>query len=98
MLKKTYAKNGNSARVTFDLPREAGGTAVHVCGEWNDWSTDAHPMTRRKDGRFSTTLSLAPGKMYRFKYLVDGARWENDWCADGYVGNPFGTADSMVDV
>jgi hypothetical protein len=28
--------------------------------------------------------------------LLDGERWENDWAADGYAPNNFGTEDSVV--
>ncbi len=31
-----------------------------------------------KNGDFSATLSLEAGKSYRFRYLLDGKRWEND--------------------
>jgi hypothetical protein len=55
-------------------------------------------MSPRKDGRFSTTISLEAGQTYRFRYLVDGERWENDWGADGYVPNTFGSEDSIVKV
>jgi hypothetical protein len=35
---------------------------------------------------------------YRFRYLVDGRSWENDWAADLYVPNGYGGDDSVVDV
>jgi hypothetical protein len=53
-------------------------------------------MSKRKDGRFSVTVSLAQGGNYRFKYLLDGERWENDPQADLYVDNDFGSKDSVV--
>jgi hypothetical protein len=53
-------------------------------------------MSHRKDGRISTTVSLQAGETYRFRYLVDGERWENDWGADGYMPNPFGDEDSLI--
>jgi hypothetical protein len=34
----------------------------------------------------------------RFRYLLDGERWENDWTADAYVPNSFGSDDSVVEV
>ena len=55
-------------------------------------------MKRRKDGSFSQTISLKPGQQYRFRYVLDGKRWENDWAADAYLPNPFGTEDSVVEV
>jgi hypothetical protein len=53
-------------------------------------------MKRRKQGGFSTRISLRSGRTYRFRYLLDGRRWENDWAADGYVPNSFGTEDSLL--
>jgi hypothetical protein len=53
-------------------------------------------MSHRRDGRFSTTISLQAGETYRFRYFVDGERWENDWGADGYMPNPFGDEDSLI--
>ncbi len=96
MLKKTVAKNGETARVTFSVPPEVEAQEVWVCGEFNDWSETSHPLTQRKDGRFSTTLTLDTGRDYRFRYLLDGERWENDWEADGYLPNEYGSEDSVV--
>jgi hypothetical protein len=39
---------------------------------------------------------LETGREYRFKYLIDGKRWENDWHADRYEPNIYGTDDSVV--
>jgi len=55
-------------------------------------------MKRRKDGSFYLTISLTPGRSYRFRYLLDDTRWENDWAADQYVPNDFGSEDSVVQV
>ena len=98
MLKKSYSKKGHSCRVTFDLPAEVKANTASLCGDFNDWSQTAHTMQQRKDGRFSTTISLKAGQTYRFKYYLDGERWENDWSADGYLPNDFGTDDSLVKV
>jgi hypothetical protein len=53
-------------------------------------------MTKRKDGRFSTTLTLQQGQSYRYRYLVDGERWVDDPEPDGYVDNGYGSKDSVV--
>ena len=42
-----------------------------------------------------TTISFRPG-VYRYRYLLDGTRWENAWDADDYVPNPYGGDDSVV--
>jgi 1,4-alpha-glucan branching enzyme len=98
MIKKAYTKTGKSCRVTFELPTEVNAETAFLCGEFNDWNGDAKPMKRRKDGSFTQTISLKPGQTYRFRYLLDDQRWENDWDADAYVPNPFGSEDSVVEV
>ncbi|MGD2124627.1 MAG: isoamylase early set domain-containing protein [Desulfobacteraceae bacterium] len=98
MLRKNYSKTGRLCRVTFDFPSELSATRASLCGEFNEWSPASYPMRRRKDGSFSTTISLQAGRTYRFKYLLDGQRWENDWAPDGYAPNSFGTEDSLVKV
>ena len=98
MLKKNYSKTRRLCRVTFDLPARGDATRASLCGDFNEWSSTANVMKLRKDGRFSTTISLTAGQTYRFKYLLDGDRWENDHAADDYTPNDFGTEDSLVKV
>lgn len=95
-MKKTYTKNGEKCRVTFELPAEAKLDSVVLCGEFNDWDKTNHELVRRKAGNFSTTLTLDAGRAYRFRYWVDDNRWENDWDADQYVPNEYGSEDSVV--
>lgn len=84
--------------VTFRLPPEVTAESVSVVGDFNDWSTTSHPMTRDADGSFVLAITLEPGRAYRFRYLLDGERWENDWSADAYVANDFGGEDSVIDL
>jgi 1,4-alpha-glucan branching enzyme len=98
MLKKSFTKSGDSCRVTFKLPAEANAETVHLCGEFNEWSPTSHPMKKLKDGSFSLTISLDVGQSYRFRYLLDNERWENDWDADAYVANQYGTEDSLLNL
>ncbi len=98
MIKKTYTKTGRSCRVTFELPPEVNAQNACLCGEFNAWTPEANPMRRRKNGGFWLTISLKPGQQYRFRYLLDNERWENDWAADAYVPNPYGGEDSVVTV
>ena len=69
-----------------------------VTEEFNNWSPDAAPMKRRTNGGFSITLDLEKGRSYRFRYLIDGCKFENDWRADRYESNPYGSEDSVVEV
>ena len=98
MLRKNYSKTGGVCRVTFELSPRVSSQRAALCGEFNEWNRSLNPMKQRKDGRFSTTISLEAGRTYRFKYLLDGHRWENDRAADAYVPNDFGTEDSLLRV
>jgi 1,4-alpha-glucan branching enzyme len=95
-MKKSYTQTGNSCRVTFEVPAEVGAETASVAGEFNDWDKEAHPLKKRKDGRFSRTIYLDAGQEYRFRYWINGERWENDWDPDKYVANEFGSEDSVV--
>jgi 1,4-alpha-glucan branching enzyme len=94
---KSRAARGK-ARVTFTVDPRVGARAAAVCGEWNDWSADADVMHRDAEGGFSVTVDLDAGRAYRFRYLLDGQRWDNDWAADAYQPNDFGGDDSVVDL
>jgi len=98
MVKKNYTKTGKFCRVTFKLPAEVKAKTAALCGDFNKWAPDTHLMKRLKDGSFSTTVSLSSGRSYRFRYLLDGKRWENDWEADAYVPNEYGNYNSVVEV
>jgi len=98
MLKKSYSKTGKKCRVTFKLPAEVKAKTAVLCGEFNAWDQTANPMKQLKDGSFSAQLSLDAGSAYRFRYLLDGERWENDWDADAYLPNEHGADDSIVEV
>lgn len=96
MPKKSYTRTGRSCRVTFYLPAEVTANRVALCGEFNDWRPDAHPMRMKKDGSHYVSLSLDTGRSYRYRFLVDDTHWENDWNADEYRPNEFGSDDSVV--
>ena len=83
--------------VTFRVPNAHHGD-VYVVGEFNGWSATALPMQLGSDGELIATVTLPVGRRYRFRYLVGGRRWENDWAADDYVTNEFGGDDSVIDL
>ena len=97
-LKKQYLKRAPICKVTFSLPKEGGGSAsaAHVVGDFNDWNETAAPMKRLKNGNFTLTIALESNREYQFRYLLDGQRWENDWNADKYVPNDYGSENSVV--
>ena len=99
MILKQQTRKKGSVRVTFELPSNMWAERVNLVGEFNDWDTTATPMTRsRSDANWKASLDLEAGKRYRFRYLVDGKEWLNDWHADDHMENPYGSYDSIVDL
>jgi 1,4-alpha-glucan branching enzyme len=96
---KKYLKNRPACKVTFSLPKEAAPEAesVFILGDFNNWSPEANPLTRLDEGNFTITLELEIGRAYRFRYMIDGWKYENDWFADRYEPNPYGGEDSIGD-
>ncbi len=82
--------------VTFTLPAEVGAADVALCGDFNNWDTGPIPLIRDTDGPWQVTVPLAPGNSYRYRYLLDGKRWENAWDADRYEPNPYGSDNSVI--
>jgi len=97
-IRKQYLKSKPVCKVTFDIPEATGNgvTQAFVVGEFNDWSTSATPMKRRKNGTFTATVSLDTGRDYQFRYLLGQAQWENDPEADGYLPTPFENSHNSV--
>lgn len=99
MIRKEFNSRTGKVRVTFELPSTMWAERVNLVGVFNDWDTTATPMTHnRSDANWRATIELEPGQRYRFRYLVDGREWLNDWHADDHVQNPYGSYDSVVDL
>jgi 1,4-alpha-glucan branching enzyme len=96
MAGKSYSKTGKVCRVTFRLPPEVQASTAAVVGDFNGWDPSAHPMKQTAEGGFWVTVSLDSGTKYRYRFLLDGTRWENERDADEYAPNNFGTQDSVI--
>ncbi|WP_234572308.1 isoamylase early set domain-containing protein [Rhodohalobacter sp. 614A] len=97
MLKKTFTPKRTICKVTFSIPVEWAENSVQLVGDFNDWDKESDSLKKKKD-KWEVTLRLKPENEYRFKYLIDGEKWENDDAADKYVANDFGSEDSVVEV
>ena len=82
--------------VTFRVPADVSAAAAELVGEFTEWSPIA--MTLVDGGEHVVVLDLDAGVSYRFRYRLDGDRWVNDWAADRYVPNDYGSDDSVVDL
>ncbi|MCG8374793.1 MAG: isoamylase early set domain-containing protein [Balneolales bacterium] len=95
MLNKKFTPKRTVCKVTFSVPSEIVEKEVALVGDFNDWDTTSIKL-EKKNGVYSTEVRLKPETEYKFKYLIDGETWENDYQADAYVPNEFGTEDSVV--
>ena len=95
MLEKKFTPKRTVCKVTFSVPSEIVSEEVALAGDFNDWDPTSIKL-EKKNGFYKTEVRLKPESEYKFKYLIDGEVWENDYEADAYVPNEFGTADSLV--
>jgi len=82
-----------SKRVTFALEAPLA-SAVAVAGTFNDWDVTRAPLTKGKNGRWRTKMSLLPGP-HEYRFVVDG-QWISDPAAKESVANPHGSDNSVV--
>ena len=99
-LRKQYRKTGELCTVTFSLPKAGASSArtVSIVGDFNGWNKHGNPMKKQKNGSFADIISLACGREYQCRYLLDGEHSVNDWKADKYVLNGYGGENSVVGV
>jgi 1,4-alpha-glucan branching enzyme len=97
MIYKEPLPDGQHVRVTFELPSAIWAERVNLVGNFNNWDTTTDEMRQsRSNGNWRITLDLEAGRSYQFRYLVNGRDWHNDWHADKYAPNEFGTDNSVV--
>jgi 1,4-alpha-glucan branching enzyme len=94
-MKKKAVANSNKVAVTFEAPANSSMQALNLVGDFNNWDQAATPMKRLKDGSWSATLRLAPGK-YAYRYVTPEGSWRNDPMADGYEPSGFGEDNSVL--
>ena len=83
------------ARIKFRFENREAKT-VALAGDFNGWSTTAHPMKRGRDKIWTIEVDLPPGR-HEYKFLVNGNEWWNDPHAPK-VPNVWGTENSYLDV
>jgi len=95
-MKKEFQSDKGTYKVTFSLPKEAvsGANGVVVLGDFNNWNREGIRLAS-KNGSYQACLELNAGR-YEFRYLIDNAKWENDWAADAYVASPFDGIENSV--
>ncbi len=97
MLRKEKTAGGK-VKVTFSMPALEGVSALYLVGSFNDWSDTATPLVRSSDGGWSVALTLDAGWAHQYRFRDQDGIWHNDWAADSYVPNEFGSENSVVDL
>ena len=78
--------------VKFDYSPNISAQTVALAGTFNNWSSDATPMSDLDgDGKWEITLDLRDGE-YQYKFVVNGGTWITDpnnpkGAPDGYGGS-----------
>lgn len=100
-LKKQYLKSKPICKVTFTLEKKHAADAkkIALLGDFNEWKDKkTNYMRKLKDGAFTRTVELEVGRVYQFRYFIDGETWLNDVKADGSAMNEYGSDNSLVEV
>ena len=95
---KKYSSSGVTCKVTFTYPTYAadGVKTVQILGDFNNWDAFKAPKMKKGKEEFSITLELNTGRIYEFRYLLDGSRWDNDYNADNYSPAPYAGVKNSV--
>jgi len=62
-------------KISFSL-KAPGADQVFLAGDFNNWDTTSHPMTKAGKGSWNKSLLLQEGS-YEYKFIVDD-QWEID--------------------
>ena len=89
---------GRKVEVTFRMPPLDNVVELYLCGDFNGWQVKGVPLSLESDGTWVAKVVLEAGKSYRFRYYDNQGCWHNDYEADSYVMNDFGSDDSVLDL
>ena len=94
MIQKTYFKTKDYCKVKFAVNVENAET-VEILGLNSDWENSII-MSKKKDGTFSSEVSLPKNTEHEFKYRVNEELWLNEPEADSEKTNQFGSINSVL--
>ena len=97
-LEKKFLKAKPVCKVKFSLSGDQykSASSILLVGDFNNWQLGETPLKMAKTGVWSVSLDLETGKDYQFRYLIDGAVWENDAEADGFIPSGLGSENSVL--
>ena len=98
-IEKKFLKAKSACKVKFSLSGDQykSASSILLIGDFNNWQLGETPLKLTKTtGVWSVSLDLETGKEYQFRYLIDGANWENDAEADGFTPSGLGSENSVL--
>jgi 1,4-alpha-glucan branching enzyme len=94
MLTKKFFKTKSEVEVTFEFNR-ADVTSAVLLGDFNGWKAIEMKLNK-KTKSFKAKVKLPKDDTFHFRYLLNDTEWENDYEADQYLPNEFGSENSVV--
>ena len=94
MLQRTFVKSKGAYKVKFTIKPQNAET-VEILGLNSDWENPI-PLSKKKDGSFSTEIALPKDTKHEFKYRVNQTEWLIDEDADAQAPNEFGSTNSVL--
>jgi hypothetical protein len=85
-----------SARTVEFVLRTSADSGVALVGDFNDWDPRATPLHADRDGIWTVTVPLRPGR-YRYTFIVDGT-WRRDPAAPRALEEDFGRPTSVITI
>ena len=82
-------------QVQFKIAVMSQAKSVSVAGTFNDWKPEKAPLKKNGEA-WKRTIALPRGR-YEYRFVVDG-QWVTDPSAKESVPNPFGSANSVLNV
>ncbi|MFQ5796828.1 MAG: zf-HC2 domain-containing protein [Candidatus Bipolaricaulia bacterium] len=70
--------------------------AVYLVGSFNGWQVEVTPMERGREGIWTVTVALEPGR-YEYMFIVDG-EWVTDPNAPRTADSGFGVKNGIINV
>jgi hypothetical protein len=87
------SQSAQKSRVLLVAPI-AEATTVVATGDFTGWSSEGVPLKRRRDGAWTKTLYLLPGR-YEYRLFIDG-HWGNNPAAEERSGNAYGSENDVL--
>lgn len=94
MIQKTYFKTKDYCKVKFSF-KPGNAETVEILGLNSDWQ-HAIVMSKKKDGTFTSEVSLPKNSQHQFKYRINENEWANEPEADSLESNGFGGSNSVI--